>query len=192
MKEPDAYAARRAVFLDRDGVLNEAIVRDGKPYPPAHLHELKIIPEAAAALQRLKRASLLLIVVTNQPDVARGTQTREGVESLHAAIAAALPLDAFYVCWHDDRDGCECRKPKPGMLLEAANRYAIDLQRSFLIGDRWRDVDAGHAAGCRTVQIDRGYNERSPQAAPDYSAASLTDAVDWILGRVQESDAVPD
>ncbi len=191
MNEPETHEARRAVFLDRDGVLNEAIVRDGKPYPPAGLHQLKLVPGAAPALQRLKQASFLLIVVTNQPDVARGTQTREGVERLHAAIAAALPLDAFYVCWHDDRAGCACRKPKPGLLLEAASRYAIDLRRSFLIGDRWRDIEAGTAAGCRTVQIDRGYNEKSPQSAPDCHAASLTDAVEWILGALQEPGAAP-
>jgi D-glycero-D-manno-heptose 1,7-bisphosphate phosphatase len=178
------------VFLDRDGVLNEAIVRDGKPYPPAGIHQLKLVPGAALALQRLKQASFLLIVVTNQPDVARGKQTREGVETLHAAIAAALPLDAFFVCWHDDRDRCECRKPKPGLLLEAASRYAIDFRRSFLIGDRWRDIDAGAAAGCRTIQIDRGYNEKPPQSQPDFHASSLTEAVEWIVGASLEPGAV--
>ncbi len=186
MNESEPYAARRAVFLDRDGVLNEAIVRDGKPYPPAGTHQLKLVHGAAPALQRLKQASFLLIVVTNQPDVARGMQTREGVERLHAAIAAALPLDAFLVCWHDDRDRCECRKPKPGLLLEAARRYAIDLRRSFLIGDRWRDIDAGSAVGCRTIQIDRGYNEKSPQFPPDFLASSLTEAMEWIIGASQE------
>lgn len=190
MNRSETQAATRAVFLDRDGVLNEAIVRDGKPYPPAGIHQLKLVPGAAPALQRLKRASFLLIVVTNQPDVARGTETRQGVESLHAAIAAALPLDAFYVCWHDDRDNCECRKPKPGLLLEAASKYAIDLGRSFLIGDRWRDIDAGSASGCRTVHIDRGYSERSPQSPPDCRAASLTEAVDWIIDASREPGAV--
>jgi D-glycero-D-manno-heptose 1,7-bisphosphate phosphatase len=189
MNESKSYSARWAVFLDRDGVLNEAIVRNGKPYPPAGIDQLKLVPGAAAALERLRKASFLLIVVTNQPDVARGMQTREGVEGLHGAIAAALPLDAFLVCWHDDRDRCECRKPKPGLLLEAASRYEIDLRRSFLIGDRWRDIDAGSAAGCRTVQIDRGYNEKSPQPPPDFHASSLTEAVEWIIGASQERGA---
>jgi D-glycero-D-manno-heptose 1,7-bisphosphate phosphatase len=178
---------RRAVFLDRDGVLNEAIVRGGKPYPPKDMRELKIFPDAASALRRLKQASFLLIVVTNQPDVARGTQTRESVEVLHAAIGAVLPVDAFCVCWHDDKDACECRKPKPGLLLEASSKYAIDLRRSFLIGDRWRDIDAGYAAGCRTVQIDWHYNEKSPQFPADYGATSLTEAVDWIMGTLQSA-----
>jgi D-glycero-D-manno-heptose 1,7-bisphosphate phosphatase len=164
--------------------LNEAILRQGKPYPPAGICDLKIFPDAAAALERLKQASMLLIVVTNQPDVARQTQTREAVEAINAAIARALPVDAFYVCWHDDRDACECRKPKPGLLLEAARRYPIDFGRSFLIGDRWRDIDAGHAAGCRTVQIDRHYSEKSAQSPPDYRAGSLTEAVDWIVSNL--------
>jgi D-glycero-D-manno-heptose 1,7-bisphosphate phosphatase len=179
--EPHA-AGRRAVFLDRDGVLNEAIVRDGKPYPPRDIRELKVCPDATAALHRLKQASFLLIVVTNQPDVSRGTQTREAVEIMHAAIRAALPIDEFFVCWHDDKDACECRKPKPGLLVEAASRYSINVRRSFLIGDRWRDVDAGSAAGCRTVQIDRHYNEKPPQSPPDCRVGSLTEAVNWILG----------
>jgi D-glycero-D-manno-heptose 1,7-bisphosphate phosphatase len=175
-------AEPRAVFLDRDGVLNEAIVRDGKPYPPAGLEELKIYPEASGALARLKQAGYLLIVVTNQPDVAKGTQSRQGVEVLNAAIGAALPIDEFLVCWHDDSDQCDCRKPKPGLVLMAAARYGIGLDRSFLIGDRWRDIDSGAAAGVRTVLIDRGYRERAPGNAPDFRTDSISTAVDWILG----------
>lgn len=175
-------AAPRAVFLDRDGVLNEAIVRDGKPYPPAGLAELKIYQEAAPALARLKQAGYLLIVVTNQPDVAKGTQSRQGVEELNAAIGAALPIDEFLVCWHDDRDQCDCRKPKPGLVLMAAAHHGIGLDRSFLIGDRWRDIDSGAAAGVRTVLIDRGYRERAPGNAPDFRTDSISTAVDWILG----------
>jgi D-glycero-D-manno-heptose 1,7-bisphosphate phosphatase len=172
--------AVNAVFLDRDGVLNEPIVREGKPYPPAGVEELRIYPEAAAALARLKTAGFLLIVVTNQPDVARGAQSREAVEAVNRAIAAALPIDGFFVCWHDDPDGCDCRKPKPGLLTQAAARHGIDLSRSFLIGDRWRDMDAGAAAGCRTVLIDRRYAERAPRRAPDFCAESLSAAVEWI------------
>jgi D-glycero-D-manno-heptose 1,7-bisphosphate phosphatase len=171
----------RAVFFDRDGVLNESIVREGHPYPPANMEELKLFPESYAALIGLKQSGFLLFVVTNQPDVARGTQTREVVQAINDAIGAALPIDGFLVCWHDDADGCECRKPRPGLILEAARRYRVDLRHSFLVGDRWRDVDAGAAAGCRTVLIDRHYRERSPQHPPDFRAASLHSAVDWIL-----------
>src|SRR5208283_5326469 len=143
-------AAPRAVFLDRDGVLNRAIVRDGKPYPPSSLEQLEIVEGAAAGLARLKDLGFLLFVVTNQPDVARGTQTVEAVRAIHDAMRQTLTIDEFLICPHDDQDGCQCRKPSPGLIIEAQHRYGIDLSRSFLVGDRWRDIDAGHAAGCRT------------------------------------------
>jgi len=171
----------RAVFLDRDGVLNEAVVRDGRPYPPPDAESMKIFPDAAPALAGLKAAGFLLIVVTNQPDVARGAQSRAAVEAMNAVLAARLPLDDFFICWHEDRDQCGCRKPKPGLLREAADRYGIDLQASFLIGDRWRDIDAGAAGGCRTIWIDRQYQERKPTAEPDFRAVSLQQAAEWIL-----------
>lgn len=171
----------RAVFLDRDGVLNEAEIREGRPYPPQRLEDLRLYPDAAGALARLKESGYRLLVVTNQPDVARGRQSREAVEAMNAAIGAALPIDGFFVCWHDEEAGCSCRKPKPGLLLEAAARHEIDLHASFLVGDRWRDIDAGAAAGCRTILIDRHYRERGPSAEPDFRAISLAGAVEWIL-----------
>lgn len=174
---------KRAVFLDRDGVLNKAVVRDGKPYPPATADEMEIVPEAAAALADLKRLGYLLIVVTNQPDVARGTQTREAVEEMHRRMAALLPVDEFRVCYHDGVDGCACRKPKPGMMLDAAAEHGIDLSVSFMIGDRWRDVDAGQAAGCRVVWIDYGYREKGPGTAPDAKVSDLRQAVAWIVAQ---------
>ena len=172
----------RAVFLDRDGVVTEAAIRDGRPYPPsAAAQTLKIDPDAPTALGRLKAAGFLLVVVTNQPDVSRGNQTRAAVEAQNAAIGARLPIDDFFVCWHDDPDACSCRKPKPGLLLDAAARYPIVLPASFLIGDRWRDIDAGAAAGCRTILIDRHYRERPPAHEPDFRTESLNAAADWIL-----------
>ncbi|MCX6631539.1 MAG: HAD family hydrolase [Candidatus Solibacter sp.] len=171
----------KAVFLDRDGVLNQSIVRDGTPHPPAGLEQLAIYPDAAEALRRLKQAGYLLIVVTNQPDIARGTETRAAVDRINAAIGASLPVDEFLVCAHDDADNCPCRKPKPGMVLDAAARHAINLPHSFLVGDRWRDIDCGAAAGVRTVLIHRGYRERAPVHAPDFVAESLAAAADWIL-----------
>jgi D-glycero-D-manno-heptose 1,7-bisphosphate phosphatase len=171
----------RAVFLDRDGVLNRPVIRGGKPYPPASAQELEVSPDAPAALAALKQAGFRLYVVTNQPDVARGTQTRAAVERIHAALGEALPLDGFYVCYHDDGDRCECRKPKPGLLLAAAAEHGISLPASYLIGDRWRDIEAGQRAGCRTAWLDFGYAERGPAAPPDARAASLAEAVAWIL-----------
>jgi D-glycero-D-manno-heptose 1,7-bisphosphate phosphatase len=170
-----------AVFLDRDGVVNRFKMRDGTPRPPGGLDELEVYPDAAEALRRLKQAGYLLIVVTNQPDIARGTQTRQVVDQINAALGEALPIDEFVVCAHDNGDNCLCRKPKPGMVLEAAARHAVDLRQSFLIGDRWRDIDCGAAAGVRTVFIERGHGERAPEHAPDFVAGSLGDAAEWIL-----------
>ena len=173
----------RAVFLDRDGVLNRAVVRDGRPYAPRRLEEFVIVADAAAALTRLRAAGLLLIVVTNQPDIARGKTRRESVEQMHVALTAALPLDAVYMCDHDSPADCDCRKPKPGMLLAAARDFNIDLPGSYIVGDRWRDVDAGANAGCRTIYLDSGYRERGPDVHPDASVKSLAEAADWILAR---------
>jgi len=171
---------RRAVFLDRDGVINRAIVRDGKPYPPSGLNELEILPGVAEACRLLKDAGFVLIVVTNQPDVARGRQQRETVEMLNRAILAQVPLDEIRVCYHDDGDKCNCRKPKPGLLLEAARDWDIDLANSFMVGDRWKDIEAGRRAGCVTIFIDYGYDEPRPDGLVP-RVGSLTEAANWIL-----------
>jgi D-glycero-D-manno-heptose 1,7-bisphosphate phosphatase len=173
---------RRAVFLDRDGVINRAVVRDGMPYPPGRAEDVEILPGVPEALSRLREAGFRLVVVTNQPDVARGTQRREVIDAMHASLAAALPLDEFRVCDHDDRDGCDCRKPMPGLLEAAARDAGLSLSASFMVGDRWRDVEAGRRAGCTTIFIDRDYAERRPER-PDVTVASLPDAADWILSR---------
>ena len=182
---------RKAVFFDRDGVLNEAVVRDGKPYPPGSLLEMRVFPDAAAALQLLKDHGFLLIVVTNQPDVGRGTQSRETVEEMHRAMRTVLPLDDIRVCYHSGSEGCQCRKPLPGLLLQAAEDRGISLAESFLIGDRWRDIDAGHAAGCKTILIDYGYAEQQPAAPPEARVPSLGDAVRWVLKMDRTSVAIP-
>lgn len=169
-----------AVFLDRDGVLNAASVRDGQPHPPASAGELTILPGVAAALADLKRAGYALVVVTNQPDVARGAQARAAIDAIHARLRAELPIDAIYCCFHDDPDDCVCRKPRPGLLLAAARELSLDLCTSFLVGDRWRDIEAGAAAGCRTAFVDRGYAERRP-ARFDRQVSSLAEAAAWIL-----------
>jgi D-glycero-D-manno-heptose 1,7-bisphosphate phosphatase len=180
------HPLKQAVFFDRDGVLNEAMVRDGKPYPPRSIGELRVTPGAAAGLARLRSLGLPLIVVTNQPDVARGTQELAAVKAIHDALRRELPLDEVISCFHDDRDECACRKPRPGLILEGAARCGADPRRSFMVGDRWRDIDAGQAAGCRTIWIDRGYQERGPSAPPDVRVASLPEAVDWILQQLRK------
>ena len=172
-----------AVFLDRDGVVIEAVVREGKPYPPQTIDEVRIDPEAAEALSRLTAAGYRLILITNQPDVARGTQDRTVVEAINNLLRSRLPLDACFVCYHDDSDRCSCRKPQPGLILMAAEQFNIDLTMSFVVGDRWRDVAAGCAAGCRTVWIDRGYKEKWQASQPDIRVTSLKKAAEWILAR---------
>jgi D-glycero-D-manno-heptose 1,7-bisphosphate phosphatase len=179
--DADRVSRPRAVFLDRDGVLNHAIVRKGKPYHPRSVDETILIEGARESLDQLKQKGFLLLVVTNQPDVGRGTTTREQIEQIHGFLAAKLPIDDFFICYHDDPDACGCRKPAPGLLHEAEAKYGLDLQGSYLIGDRWRDIDAGSTAGCRTVFIDYGYKERGPAALPDFTSSSLDEAVDWIL-----------
>jgi len=178
-------AGSRVVFLDRDGVLNRALVCDGKPGTPSTLDEFVIAPDVPACLEELKQQGFALIVVTNQPDVARGTQSVEVIEQMHRRLQAELPVDDVLVCFHDEADRCECRKPRPGLLMEARRKYGVDLSRSFLIGDRWKDVDAGNAAGCRTVFIDYHYRERGPVTEPSVRVSSLRDAVDWISNKAE-------
>ena len=172
----------RAVFLDRDGVINRALERDNRPFAPSSLDEFEILPEVPAACAKLKAAGFLLVVATNQPDVGRGTLKQEIVETIHAEMRRRLPLDRVEVCYHSGRadSDCDCRKPKPGMLLRAARELGIDLAQSWMVGDRWRDVDCGQAAGCRTIFIDRGYAEELKQK-PDFSAGNLAAAAAIIL-----------
>lgn len=175
---------RRAVFLDRDGVINRALVREGKPYPPAGLAEMEVLPGVAQALAALREAGFLLIVVTNQPDVARGTTSREIVEEINKHLAARLAIDEFRTCFHDSGDGCDCRKPLPGALLSAAKIHGIDLGKSYMVGDRWRDTEAGQRAGCKTIFIDYGYSEEQPESV-DYRVRSLMEATQIILGEIK-------
>jgi D-glycero-D-manno-heptose 1,7-bisphosphate phosphatase len=171
---------RRAIFLDRDGVINKAIVRDCKPYPPATLAELEILPGVKDALVNLRMAGFLLIVITNQPDVARGITRKEVVEEINTFLTSSLCIDEFRTCYHDSNDNCSFRKPEPGALIAAARKYHIDLDKSFMVGDRWRDVEAGQRAGCKTCFIDYGYAERQPENI-DFRVRSLFEAAQIIV-----------
>ena len=170
----------RAVFLDRDGVINANLERDGKPVAPRSLAEFQVFPGVSEAARRLKEAGFLLVVVTNQPDIATGRTSKATMETMHAEIRRLMPIDDFEICFHTDADNCACRKPKPGLLLNAAAKHGIDLVASTMVGDRWRDVLAGQAAGCRTIRVDHGVAEERP-SKPDHTVRSLAEAAACIL-----------
>lgn len=169
----------RAVFLDRDGVLNELVMREGKAVSPRNLAEFKLVPGARTSVARLQDAGYRVFVVTNQPDIARGHMERATLDGMLDVVRAEVKPDEVAVCAHDDADGCSCRKPKPGMLYELSERWGVDLGRSVMVGDTWRDMQAGRAANCFTVLVGPGSDESA-----DYHAATLDLAVDLILARV--------
>ena len=170
----------KAIFLDRDGVINQVNLFDGKPYPPKDINELILLPKVNEALELLKDAGYLLIVITNQPDVVRGKTKIETVEAINQFLKDSLPIDDIFTCYHDDIENCDCRKPKPGNILKAADKYNINIPSSFMIGDRWRDIEAGESAGCKTFFIDYSYQEKQPESY-DYKVKSLYDAAKIIL-----------
>ena len=172
----------RAVFLDRDGVINETIW-DGKAgRPPRTPDELRIFPGVENALNNLRRQGFHLIVVTNQPDVVRGATTREVVDTFNRHLLNVLPLDSIETCFHDDADNCDCRKPAPGLLLKAAARDGLDLAQSYMVGDRWRDIEAGKRAGVRTILVHNDHTQAEAlRSEPWKRATSLAEAADTIL-----------
>lgn len=175
------------IFLDRDGVLNRAFIQGGVPHPPASAAEVEILPGVAEALERLAQMNLPRIVVTNQPDVARGTQTKDNVEAINQFLRGRLALTAIYTCFHDTPDDCACRKPRPGLIQQAAAAYNINLAGSFMVGDRWSDIAAGAAAGCQTLLIDLPYSQ-GERCTPGYRVRDLPEAVEIIVARMVESE----
>lgn len=170
-----------AVFLDRDGILNRAIVLNGKPYPPSRIDELEIPPGSIISLSRLTDAGYVLIGVTNQPDVARGKQSRQTVELFNSVIQARLPVREIFVCYHDDSDNCNCRKPKPGLILQATKKYGLDLSLSWAVGDRWKDITAGQAVGLKTIFVDYHYSEIYESDPADFIIEDTIELADIIL-----------
>ena len=179
-----------AVFLDRDGVVVVPEFRDGRSYAPRRIEDFRLYPDAGPSLRRLKQAGFLLAVVTNQPDVGNGLILRSDVDAMHEFMMRELPVDVLKACFHRRDDHCACRKPRPGMLLEAAGELGIDLTRSFMVGDRNSDVEAGRAAGCATVLIDLGYAESAP-ASPDYVVHSIAEAADVIIDATPTVQGAP-
>jgi D-glycero-D-manno-heptose 1,7-bisphosphate phosphatase len=172
---------KRAVFLDRDGVINEAVIREGKPYPPATLSDVKISENFEYVLQKLKAKGFVIVGITNQPDVARGLQTRAAVEEINQHLLKKLPIETILVCYHDEKDACSCRKPKPGLILDAAAFFDIDLANSYVVGDRWKDIEAGKNAGCKTIFINYAYLEQQPKGY-DFSVRKPSEILDIICG----------
>lgn len=170
---------KRAVFLDRDGVLNRTIFRDGKPRAPYTLEDFALLDGVPEGIDLLRRHQFDLIVVTNQPDVARGWVSKEAVDAVNDKLRELIFVDDIKICFHDSKENCQCRKPRPGMLLEAARERNIDLKNSYMIGDRHSDVEAGIAAGCKTILIGEG--DHSANVSPDYKFESLFEAAKLII-----------
>lgn len=170
---------KRAIFLDRDGIINSSVVKEGKPYPPASVVEVQFITGVRECLLKFAKKGFLIFIITNQPDVARGTKNIEEIEKIHHLIKEQFPVDEIFACYHDDEDHCTCRKPGIGFFLQAQRDYAIDLTQSYMVGDRWRDIDAGKNAGCTTIFVDYGYNEKLKQQ-PDFIIQEPAEMIQYI------------
>jgi D-glycero-D-manno-heptose 1,7-bisphosphate phosphatase len=178
---------KRAVFLDRDGVLNRPTLVNGVPKPPKSVDEIEILDGVVEAIKKLKFYNLVPVVVTNQPDVARGYITQTQVEAINHQIGVSTGIECFYTCFHDDQDRCNCRKPLPGLLFLASRELDLSIHESFMVGDRWRDISAGQAAGCKTFFIDYSYPEKRPEM-PYARVSSMLEAVDSLIGELHGTD----
>jgi D-glycero-D-manno-heptose 1,7-bisphosphate phosphatase len=175
-----------AVFLDRDGVLNSSLLDSrGLPIPPRRPDEFCIPDDVPLNCARLRLAGFALICITNQPDIARGLANPNFINWVNDQVQNACDLECVLTCPHDDRDNCHCRKPKPGLIYQGAAALNIDLARSFVVGDRYRDIEAGQAAGVRTVLLDYGYPERAPREPPDFVARNFAEATTWLLAQTK-------
>lgn len=184
LDKPQTHS-RPAVFLDRDGVIVVPEFREGRSYAPRSLESFKLFPDAQSSVQRLADAGLLVVVVTNQPDVGAGLVSLTTVQAMHTQLARDLPIHSIKVCLHTRAENCICRKPRPGMLIDAADELGIDLASSFMVGDRESDILAGKTVGCTTIFIDLGYTSEPMPAHPDYNVRNLTEAVEIILGHAK-------
>jgi D-glycero-D-manno-heptose 1,7-bisphosphate phosphatase len=181
--------ARHAVFLDRDGTLIESDLVDGRPVPFHDADDLRLLDGVLQGCGQLKAAGYSLVMVTNQPDIARGTAVATVIEAVNTQLVDALGLDLALMCPHDDADDCDCRKPKPGLLQQGAEILSIALDRSsFIVGDRWRDIDAGHNADVSSVWINLGYDEPL-RAQPDHVTTTFSAAVEWIVRQSRDKGA---
>ena len=174
---------KKAVFLDRDGVINKAFIKDGLPKSPNSLNELKILPGVKESILRLKELDFICLVVTNQPDVPRGKINKNTVIEMNNFLKKEIELDDIFVCYHDDKDNCNCRKPKPGLLLQAIKKWNVDFKKSFIIRDRWRDIQAGEKIVCKTIFLDYKYKDKKPKN-PNFTTDTLLKAT-YIIEKVK-------
>ena len=181
---------KKAVFLDRDGVINRALVKDGLPESPKSLNELEILPGVKESILRLKKLNFICLVVTNQPDVSRGKIIKDNVIEMNNFLKNEIAFDDIFVCYHDDKDNCNCRKPKSGLLLQASKKWNVDFKKSFIIGDRWRDIQAGEKVGCKTIFLEYNYKDIKPKN-PDFITDSLPSAIHIIEKFVYEKKGSP-
>ena len=173
------FRNRKAIFLDRDGTLNKAYIENGLPISPSSLNKFKIIKGVKKSINRLKKLNFLCILITNQPDVFRGKISKKTVVKMNSYIKKKIKLEDMFVCYHDNEHNCSCRKPKPGLLVKASKKWKIDLKKSFMIGDRWKDILAGKKVGCKTIFINNNYkNDKKVKA--DFTFKSLLKAVNKI------------
>ena len=176
---------KKSVFLDRDGVINKVYIKDGLPQSPNSLDELKILPGVKESIIKLKKLNFICLMVTNQPDVSRKKIDKNSVIQMNNFLKNEIALDDIFVCYHDDSDNCDCRKPKPGLLLQAGKKWDVDFKKSFMIGDRWKDIQAGEKVGCKTIFLDYKYNEKKPKK-PDFVSDSLLNAAHIIEKLIHE------
>ena len=166
---------KKAVFLDRDGVINKAFIKNGLPESPNSLSELEILPGVKESISRLKKLNFICLVVTNQPDVQRGKIKKNTIIKMNNFLKKKIELDDIFVCYHDDKDNCNCRKHKPGLLLQASKKWDVNLKKSFIIGDRWRDIQAGEKVGCKTIFLEYNYIDIKPKN-PNFITDTLLNA----------------
>ena len=174
---------RKAIFLDRDGVINKIIIKNGLPFSPSSFAELEILPGVKESILKLQKLNFVCLVVTNQPDVSRGIIEKKTVVKINNYLKDKIKLDDFFVCYHDDHDNCKCRKPKSGLLLDACKKWDIDLKKSYMIGDRCKDIEAGKRAGCKTIFIDCNYKEAKPKNT-NFTTDSLLNSVHIIENNI--------
>ena len=175
---------RKAIFLDRDGVINKTIIKNGLPFSPSSFAELEILPGVKESILKLQKLNFLCLVVTNQPDVSRGKIEKKTVIEMNNYLKDEIKLDDIFVCYHDDHDNCKCRKPKSGLLLDAGKKWDINLKKSYMIGDRWKDIESGKRAGCKTIFIDCNYKEAKPKK-PNFTTDTLLNSV-HIIKKIQD------